>query len=458
MTSLPGREALLHEWLPRQRWFPGKGREFRVFAVNELSTLTTEPYASAIWLVDVHYSDDGSTERYQVPVVRRPQPEPTLAHVEIGALDDEIVYDALHDKTVTGAWLRHVRAEDTVGPVRFFREKGGELPGEEETSIALTGEQSNTSLVFGDAAILKVFRKLESGVNPDLELHATLTEFGSPHVAALLGGVSADLDDGEHVDLALVQRFLTTATDGWRLALASVHDLLAEGDLHPEECGGDFASEAHRLGIATAEVHDALGTALGTHELDADKRAQLISEMRGRLEVAISTASSVRPLAAAISAVYDTLAESTDPIIVQRVHGDLHLGQVVRTTEGWFVLDFEGEPARPLSQRRAPDSPLRDVAGMLRSFDYAAHRPLLEDRAGAQRLYRAREWAVRNRSAFLDGYADGAGHDPRASSVLLRAYELDKALYEVVYESRLRPDWVAIPLDAVARLSEEQAA
>jgi maltokinase len=342
--------------------------------------------------------------------------------------------------------------------VRFVREKGGELPAADQTSIALTGEQSNTSLVFGDEAILKVFRKLEVGVNPDLELHAALTAHGSPHVAAMLGGVSAELPDGERIDLAIMQRFLSTATDGWRLALASVHDLLAEGDLHPEECGGDFASEAERLGMATAEVHDALAGALETSELDAGMRATLVSEMRGRLDVAISTAPSVQPLAAAISAVYDTLADSTDPIVVQRVHGDLHLGQVVRTTAGWYVLDFEGEPNRSLAQRRSPDSPLRDVAGMLRSFDYAAHRPLLEDRGGAQRLYRAREWAVRNRSAFLDGYARAGAHDPRASSVLLRAYELDKALYEVVYESRLRPEWVAIPLDAVARLSEERAA
>jgi len=193
---------------------------------------------------------------------------------------------------------------------------------------------------------------------------------------------------------------------------------------------------------------------LPTETASEDWFATVARQMSERLDAAIEVVPQLAEHADGLRAVYASVAASAEPVVRQRVHGDLHLGQVLRTATGWIVLDFEGEPARSLASRRELDSPLRDVAGMLRSFDYAARHMLVEQPDDSQRAYRAQEWAARNRAAFCAGYSNASGLDPCGESPLLRAFEADKAVYECVYEARNRPHWLMIPLNSLSRLAD----
>jgi maltokinase len=296
---------------------------------------------------------------------------------------------------------------------------------------------------------------MQPGINPDIEIHAALGEVGGKHVARLLGSVECEID-GEPYSLAMAQEFMRTATDGWELAKASVRDLMAEADLHAEEAGGDFAGEAWRLGGAIAETHAELAEAFGTTAATQDAIRERAQAMRSRLDAARDVVVELNDLAAGLRELYDEFAETTSELVLQRIHGDLHLGQVLRTVHRWVLIDFEGEPMAAFADRRLPDTPLRDIAGMLRSFEYAGHHRLSEGGSEAQLAYRADEWTTRNRTAFCDGYAEAAGSDPRDHSAVLRAFEADKAVYESMYETRNRPTWLAIPLASLARLAEPE--
>jgi maltokinase len=449
-------QPLVARWLPTQRWFGGKGRELSV-DVTPLTEFAAGPPAVELWLAEVEYADGGH-DRYQVPLVTHAEPVDTLDHVLLGSVKvDDVplwIYDALHDKDVTGAWLDAVRSARVVGPLEFQRYVGPEDIPQQVSSLVLTAEQSNTSLVYDDAAIMKVFRRLQPGVNPDIEIHAALGELGARHIARLLGSVAGEID-GERYALAMVQEFLTTATDGWELAKASVRDLMAERDLHAEEAGGDFAGEAHRLGVAVAETHADLATALGSETAPRDVLRARADAMGLRLEQAVEVVPALAAVSAPLQRAFADFAELDEDVPVQRIHGDLHLGQALRTVTRWVIIDFEGEPMAEISARRLPDSPLRDVAGMLRSFSYAGHHRVIEADFDTQLNYRAAEWTTRNRDAFCTGYAEVSGHDPREHAVLLRALEADKAVYEAVYEARNRPSWLPIPLASLTRLAEE---
>jgi len=304
--------------------------------------------------------------------------------------------------------------------------------------------------VFDDRVVLKVFRRVQAGLNPDIEVTGALADTGFAHVAAPLATWERG---GTH--LAVLQPFLSGGIDGWALALTSLRDLYGNDCTDPADCGGDFAAESRRLGAVTAQMHVALAAAFGTREADVD-------EWVGLMERQLERVGAEAPWRDGATAVFERFRALARPGPAIRVHGDYHLGQVLRTDVGWFVLDFEGEPARPLEERRALSSPLKDVAGMLRSFHYAS-AVALRDRPEEEWEALAplgAAWEQRNRNAFLDGYLDADGiaellpPDPGDTAAALAAWELDKAVYEVAYERDHRPDWVEIPETAISRLIE----
>ena len=453
----PALIDLLREWMPHQRWFGSKGREWAEVTEDGFLLDQANPVLS-VHRVRVTFAD-GGRETYLVPLSWRDHPSDELASAFVGAVPSKdgetYAYDAMRDRDATAPWLIHLVNASTIGPMHFHPAGVAYIP-EGLPGDIVSGEQSNTSLIYGSEAILKLFRRLEPGLNPDVEVHAALRSADNAHIAPLLGHI--EIDDpadpaAAPATVAMLQAFVPNASDGWRLATASVRDLYAEGDLHADEVGGDFAAESERLGAATASVHADMAKVLPTEPADAGWYGTLAEQMTARLDAALEVVPQLADHADAIRALYAEVASSTEPTVRQRVHGDLHLGQVLRTATGWIVLDFEGEPARPLSERRELDSPYRDIAGMLRSFDYAARHMLVEQPEDSQRAYRAQEWAERNRAAFCAGYSHASGLDPCGGSPLLRAFEADKAVYECVYEARNRPHWLMIPLSSLSRLT-----
>ncbi|MEU9292025.1 maltokinase [Streptomyces sp. NPDC048275] len=438
LTSLA---ELLREWLPRQRWFAGKG--YPVTGLTVVSSTELYPGCLHLLIRTEHLGrptlggpgTPPADDCYQLLLGAQRVLPPRLAHAFIGRasagpLADLDVYDAFHDPKATGLLLERLRTPGTAGPLLFERDARVTVPGG-LTPRLLDTEQSNSSLVYGDAFILKVFRRIQPGINPDLEVPWALTRQGCTRVPAPAAWFRTSRP--REATLGVLQPFLRDASDGWTLALQSL------------TLERKFTEEAYELGRATAEVHLALAAAFPVDAPGPPQHERLAAAMSERLDATARSVPELRPYVPGLRAAFDAVATLDAPTRpAQRIHGDLHLGQVLRAGRQWSVIDFEGEPARPLTERRRLQSPVRDVAGMLRSFDYAAR---------SRRPWRP-QWAHRCREAYCAGYAAAAAWDPRKEPELLRAYETDRAVYEVLYEARHRPDWLPVPMAAVGRLAE----
>ncbi|HEU0089578.1 MAG TPA: aminoglycoside phosphotransferase [Pseudonocardiaceae bacterium] len=449
----------LRTLLPEQRWFAGKGLPVHGVSPVRATVLggTDPQLLHAVVEVDQGVA---RRDRYQFLLGVRSELPDSLGHAWVAASGDRVVYQAIHDPELTGWLLSLMAAGAEVDGLRFGTEPGVTL----DTGLRsrpVGGEQSNTSLVYGQTYILKLFRKLDTGLSPDLELHRALAAVGCKHIATPLGSIEGALDSGV-ASYGMLTEYLRGTADGWAMATASVRDLLAEnqlaegadGPVDPGDVGGDFASESHRLGHAVATVHADLATALGSSAGPSGYLPAVADRMHRKLDATLAQVPDLAPYESALRMAFDEVRDHPGPVPIQRVHGDLHLGQVLRSVTGWILIDFEGEPMAPLAERIAPASVLHDVAGMLRSFDYAAHHLPLGDADPQHRATVALEWVTRNQEAFCDGYAQ-VGADPREQAVLLRAFELEKAVYEVSYEHHNRPSWLPIPLTAIARRTDQ---
>jgi len=433
---------VLPGYLARQRWFPQEAEPTRL-EITDFEVVWAD-FPGLVWLLVDVTLDSGRTTTFQIFVGLRPlgaqidvldgKDNAILGEVRTN-LGTALAYDGLIDPGLVAHVLTRV------------------IPGEHIERIRpILGEQSNTSIVLDERLIMKVFRRSHVGENPDVDVARRLLEVGFDRV----GEPVAEWRRGER-DLAVVRSFLVGGTEGLTLAMISLRDMY-DSRAAPTECGGDFGPEARRLGELTAEMHLALARAYGTIAgsgedwiegmLPSLDRADLTGLDHDRIVGQLEEGLNQADLGAGI-----------------RVHGDYHLGQVLRVDDGWYVLDFEGEPERPLAERIAFFSPLKDVAGMLRSFQYAARIALAERgvQTDLELATLGERWEDRSVRLFLAGYksVEGIGAllppTDEGFSHLLKAFELDKAIYEIAYEQVHRPGWVGIPMDAVRRLLEISA-
>ena len=419
-------------WLLAQRWFRSKQRPIASVTEHDRAQLGS----AALAVLEVAYSDGGEPDLYLVPSVDGREPR-----------DGEGAWTAIVRAIADGAVLRGRRSRFSCTRTPWLEEL---LPSASVSAAALRErrlgvEQSNTSVVLDDRLILKLYRLLEPGVNPDLEVSLFLADVGFADTPATAGSMTWSLDAGEPSAAAMLQAFVPSTGDAWAAMLACL-------SADP----GRAVDMVGRIGEVTARMHAALGSrpadpAFPSRAASVAETAAWRASAERQLTLAVSAVAGdahgrMVAIAPAVTARFaDTFGSATGEARVTRVHGDYHLGQLLARTDGGFsVIDFEGEPVRPLQERRAPSSPLRDVAGMLRSLDYAARTA---ERTSA--AFDAEGWLAAARSAFIGAYG---GIGPAALG-LLEAFELEKACYEVRYEASNRPAWLWLPLAAVERLS-----
>ena len=436
-------EQAVIEYVTKQRWYGAKSRAVAHSQVLDAVELRTTEPSFTLELVEMRY-ETGAHDIYQL----------LHGETEIDGLDNPAAARELVHAMRAGLTLQGKEGTIEFRPVEGFAGLGRELL----EGRPVGGEQSNTSLVFDDELILKVFRRLEPGINPDLEMLRFLTEHGFANIASL-GGWYAYSGGPLSATLGILQEFVLDGQDGWELAL---EEIAAAPDR--------FLTRLRRLGEVTGEMHtilasdpndpafcpetpsvESLGLLTATVDEEIESVFLTLPRDNEQLEPIIGRGEEVREQLRLL-----THAGATGKII--RTHGDYHLGQTLWSDDDWVILDFEGEPARQLTERRRKRSPLRDVAGMLRSFAYVAiASELLNDTPAPD------GWEEQARAQFLEGYVETV--EPTllpSGSVgidrLLTVFELEKSVYELRYELDNRPDWVRIPVAGIQRLIEQAAA
>ena len=510
---------LLMPFLQRQRWFGGKARSVRSARFTDWGLLRRGPQPLFITIAEVTYVD-GERDSYFLPLaicaiadargLEERSPHAVLARVT-GARKG-VLFDAWLDNGLGRALMETFEQQHDIrsrrGTLRAVQTKAfAHLRGEGPLDITrLSGEQSNTSLIFGNRLILKLFRRLQPGINPDYEIGRQLTErIGYPRVPAVAGAIEYRMTGDERTTVAMLQQLVESQADGWRHGTDEVSRFFeaVEGTAPPPgavphsftdvigvpfpeaiDAMAGYAATAETLGRRTAEVHLALASdtsdpAFNPEPFTADDLARVCRSASAQARTAFdalknamkgdatrlpdNVLATVRALLENEQVVIDRIkappaAEFT--VSKQRIHGDYHLGQVLWAEGDFYLLDFEGEPARPIAERREKQSPMKDVAGMLRSFSYAAYAGLFAHcltRPGqfAELEPWARLWEAWASAGFLTGYLATAGQapfvpaEPTQRNALLQLFMLDKALYELNYELNNRPDWVRIPLAAI---------
>ncbi|HZU59793.1 MAG TPA: phosphotransferase [Solirubrobacteraceae bacterium] len=452
----------LRDWIAGQRWYGAKARSITGVEIMECLPLSQEPPV-LLTLVQTRFAT-GTHELYQLPLMlARPDHLPDgvqlngHAQAPISSSGEWSVYDGLAHPAQARALLALIAAGEEIetshGRFTFTRAPEVESFVTDSSVRAMGVEQSNSSVVFDNQLVLKVFRKLEPGINPELEMLRFLSGHGFQHIAPLKAFYEYD-GQALAATLGVAQTFLPEAVGGWELALEEI-------PRDPE----DFLARLGSLGQVTAEMHTVLASDAGDPAFSPEEPSQealalltaTVDEDIERIFVRLPDSDAVAPIAGCGQDVRERLAARAQVGTggrVIRTHGDYHLGQTLSTPRGWLIIDFEGEPARALPERRQKRSPLRDVAGMLRSFAYVTSA--VEMMPGRQA---PADFEQRARQAFLDAYLTHV--DPTllpageaAIANLLSIYELEKAIYELQYELNNRPDWVPIPVAGIRRLLE----
>ncbi|OUM43518.1 1,4-alpha-glucan branching protein GlgB [Arthrobacter sedimenti] len=449
---------ILTEWLPSQRWFPAKGPSVALTVVG--GTVLEDPAGAAGFEVHFLAVESGRrTDVVSVPISYRSEPldgaaSGLIGQVEHPDLGPQWAYDATHDADFVRLWVDFLLRGGSTPDGRLegvvIKAPDHQEPGTAQPVKVLQGEQSNTSVVYGTgpgSMIVKFFRVLAAGESPDVHISAGLTAEGSTDTPDTFGWITGTWQEphgepGHHVTghVSVLRDFVEGSTDAWRTASLAASSAT------------DFTTQARGLGQAVARIHRQLEGAFGSRTASDAEEKEFKEALAQRIRWAWEEAGdAVGPLGAEVDRIIRNVEGLEDIPPLQRIHADLHLGQVLQAPDGtWLIIDFEGEPLRPTAERSVPDVPLRDVVGMVRSLEYAAASRGAAP-VGSPEAAETEQWSDAARDAFLDGYAEEAGAPVDTTGPLFRALWLDKALYEVVYEIRNRPDWVEMPVRDVRR-------